>query len=172
MKAKLSILLLTILLNTHLSFASDTQRVVNDNNGGATARITFKAEVVKLLYIETNVLELNVGKISAGQTKELGADYKAIFHLSGLAGSKFIITLINESYSNNGASLNGLNWGYRNSGVADYNQILSFPYISQLNENNGDGWIMVYPESITANENIESTTIYFEFKFNCSYYEL
>ncbi len=175
MKSKISVLIVMMLINSLLCFATDGQqlvKVVNDNNGGATARITFKAEVVKLLYMENDVLELNVGKISAGQTKPLGADYKAVFHMIGQANSKFIINLIEQSFTNNGVTLNGLKWSYRNSNNQDYNQILSFPYISQLNEDSGDGWITVYPESITANDNIENLTIYFEFKFNCSYYEL
>lgn len=173
MKVLISIFTLLIVFQLFTSFADDTRtKVVHDNTGGASAKITFTAEVVKLLTIESNILVLNIGPLSAGETKILGENFNAVFHLNGVPNAKFVINLKDESYNNDGVTLEGLTWEYRNSNIDDYTKILGFPYISQLNQLNGDGWIKVYPQSITAAENVNTKTIFFEFKFNCSYYEL
>jgi len=108
----------------------------------------------------------------SGETKILGSDFNAVFHLNGVPNAKFVINLVDESVKNNSVTLNGVNWSFRNSTLVDYTEILSFPYISELNSTSGDGWLKVFPASIKANHSIESKTVYFEFKFNCSYYEL
>lgn len=152
--------------------AQETTNIIHDNSGGTTARITFRAEVVKLMKIENDVIDLNIGTIEAGKTVELGPEYKAVFHLTGEANSKFVINLLSDDFSSGGLTLNGVKWLYRSSQFSDYTQIMSFPFVSQLNQDSGDGWIMVYPESVTADQTVENATVYFEFKFNCSYYEL
>ncbi len=173
MKKIISFLIVLTVLNLFTSFADDMPtRVVHDNSAGQTAKITITAEVVKLLTIESNVLIMSIGPLAAGQTKVLGSDYNAVFHLNGVPNAKFVINLIDESYNSNGVTLDGVNWEYRKTPIEDYTKILSFPFISQLNPENGDAWIRVFPESITAKESVAAETVYFEFKFNCSYYEL
>jgi hypothetical protein len=169
---KIYIIILLIFANSLICFGSDSQKKIHDNSGGASSKITFTAEVVKVLTIENTMLELNIGPIAAGVTKILGEKYNAVFHLSGVENAKFVIYLVNENFTSNGVTLEGLNWQYRNTESAEYTKINTFPFISQLNQSTGDGWIKVYPESIRTDQNVEQTLVYFEFKFNCSYYEL
>ena len=172
MKKYIIIEMLLIVVSSYVIFATEPAKIVHDNTGGVSAQITFQAQVVKLLRIETSTLVLNIGPLVAGETKILGESYSAVFHLTGVANSKFVINLLNENFSNDGVTLEGLKWGFKNSQLSDYSQIMTFPYISQLNQENGDGWIKVYPESIKTDQDIDKTLINFEFKFNCSYYEL
>lgn len=166
-------MILITLANSYICFGTDTQgKLVNDNTGGASAQISFRVDVVRLLTIETSTLVLNIGPLAAGETKVLGEDYETVFKLNGVANSKFVINMISENYSNNGVTIEGLNWEYRNSESYDYTKITSFPFVSQLNQNSGDGWIKVFPLSVKTDQNLSESTVFFEFKFNCSYYEL
>lgn len=165
-------LLIFIILISYMGKASDNpSRIIRDNTPAKTASITFVADVVNLLKIDNETLVLNIGPLAVGETKILGSDYNAVFSLNGLPNAKFVINLVDNTYENEGVTLEGVNWEFRNSRDLDYTQIQSFPFVSQLSDQNGDAWIRVYPEKIKANKNILTKTVYFEFKFNCSYYD-
>jgi hypothetical protein len=165
---KTTILLTVILFATSILTAS-AQKVVHDNGPGATALATFQATVIRplnILPIEQQGFSINLGVIEPSSTKPLGDSYNCKFHVTGMPNSVFYFNM--TPTLSPGITLNGVRWKLSLTGPNNNWSDITLPSSATLN-NEGDCYLMVYPESMTADNTAGSGNVVVTFNLSCKY---